>query len=171
MFRDGGIVAYPTEAVYGLGCDPLNADAVYRLLAMKQRPVHKGLILIASRLEQLLPYVRFEDDWAAQVKASWPGPHTWLLPAAPDLPYWINGGRDSVACRVTAHPLAAALCDRFGRAMISTSANRMGQPPARTPLQVRLRCPDVDLVLHGPLGNLERPTPIRDARSGTQIRA
>jgi len=170
VIRNGGIVAYPTEAVYGLGCNPLDAAAVYRLLAIKHRPVEKGLILIASRLEQLLPFVRFDGDWTGQVEASWPGPHTWLLPAAPELPYWINGGRDTVACRVTAHPIAAALCEHVGHALISTSANRQGQRPARTPLQVRLRCPEVDSIVCGKLGGLENPTPIRDARSGAQIR-
>lgn len=168
--RNGGIVAYPTEAVYGLGCDPLNAGAVYRLLALKHRPVEKGLILIASDLQQLLPFVQFQGDWTAKVEASWPGPHTWLLPAAPELPYWINGGRDTVACRVTAHPLASALCEYVGHALISTSANRTGQRPARSPLEVRLRCPGVDTVVCGRLGDLDQPTPIRDARSGDQLR-
>ena len=169
--REGGIIAYPTEAVYGLGCDPLNAAAVHRLLALKRRPVEKGLILIASDLKQLLPFVHFQGDWTAQVEASWPGPYTWLLPAAPELPYWINGGRDTVACRVTAHPLASALCEYVGHPLVSTSANRAGQRPARSPLQVRLRCPGVDTILVGKLGDLAQPTPIRDARSGARIRA
>lgn len=168
--RQGAVIAYPTEAVYGLGCDPLNPRAVYRLLAIKQRPVEKGLILIAGRLQQLLPFVRFQGDWTSHVLASWPGPHTWLLPATPNLPYWINGGRDTLACRVTAHPLAAALCDHFGSALVSTSANQSRRPPARSALQVRLRCHGVDQVLAGPLGGLDRPTPIRDACSGTTLR-
>lgn len=170
VIRQGGVVAYPTEAVYGLGCDPLNPGAVYRLLALKHRPVDKGLILIADRLQRLLPFVRFQGEWTAQVETSWPGPHTWLLPAAPDLPYWINGGRKTVACRVTAHPLAAALCETAGGALISTSANRTGRPPARNPLQVRMRCPGADRILVGKLGGLDQPTPIRDAHSGARIR-
>lgn len=170
VIRNGGVVAYPTEAVFGLGCDPLNPAAVYRLLEMKKRPVEKGLILIASRLEQLLPFVRFEGDWTEKVKNSWPGPHTWLLPAAAELPYWINGGRDTVACRVTAHPIANALCEHVGHALISTSANRTGQRPARSPLEVRLRCPGVDHIVCGKLGDLDQPTSIRDARSGVQLR-
>lgn len=169
--RDGGIVAYPTEAVYGLGCDPLNPGAVMRLLRLKRRPVEKGLILIAGHLEQLLPFVRYRGPWTGQVEASWPGPHTWLLPAAPELPYWINGGRDTVACRVTAHPLAAALCEHVGHPLISTSANRTGQRPALSPLQVRLRCPGVNTIVCGPLGSLDRPTPIRDALTGARVRA
>jgi len=169
--RDGGVIAYPTEAVYGLGCDPLNPAAVYRLLEIKNRPVDKGLILIANRLEQLLPFVRFAGEWTGRVEKTWPGPHTWLLPASPELPYWINGGRDSVACRVTAHPLASALCRHVGHPLVSTSANRTGQRPARTPLEVRLRCPGVDAIVCGKLGDLDNPTPIRDAVTGSQVRA
>lgn len=170
VIRNGGVIAYPTEAVYGLGCDPLNPAAVYRLLEMKHRPVEKGLILIASRIEQLGPFIRPDGDGLARARQSWPGPHTWLLPAAPELPYWINGGRDTVACRVTAHPIASALCEHIGHALISTSANRTGQRPARTSLEVRMRCPGVDHIICGGLGDLETPTPIRDARSGAQLR-
>ncbi len=174
LLRRGGILAHPTEAVYGLACDPLDAGAVLRLLRLKGRPLEKGLILIAADWGQLRPYIALPDgttpDWLNAVLATWPGPYTWLLPAAQALPTWINGGGDRVAVRVTAHPLAAELCRHFGGALVSTSANRTGQPPARTPLQVRLRCPGVDLILHGATGGLDRPTPIRDALTGESIR-
>lgn len=170
VVHQGGVIAYPTEAVFGLGCDPLNASAVYRLLQIKQRPVEKGLILIASDIQQLSPYVVWEDDWAQTVIDSWPGPHTWLLPARDDLPYWINGGLPSVACRVTAHPIASALCEAADMALISTSANRAGQPPAMSPLQVKLRCPGVDRIVYGNLGGAQTTTSIRDARSGVRYR-
>ncbi len=174
LLRRGGILAHPTEAVYGLACDPLDAGAVLRLLALKGRPLEKGLILIAASLEQLRPFVRLPDAqppaWLEPVLASWPGPHTWLLPAAEGLPVWINGGSEKIAVRVTAHPLAAELCRHFGGPLVSTSANRSGRPPARTPLQVRSRCPGVDLILHGATGGLHRPTPIRDALTGERIR-
>jgi L-threonylcarbamoyladenylate synthase len=170
VIHQGGIVACPTEAVYGLSCDPLDPAAVTRLLSLKQRPVGKGLILIASDIEQLRPYALLHCKGMAAVQESWPGPVTWLLPARPGLPYWINGGRETVACRVTAHPLAAALCDAAGQALVSSSANRAQRPPARTALQVRLRCPGVDAILCGKLGRLQQPTPIRDLRTGQQIR-
>ena len=111
----GGIVAYPTEAVYGLGCDPLNRAAVYRLLALKRRPVDKGLILIASRFDQLRPFVQpVDDDVRQRLDDTWPGPNTWLLPARTDCPAWLRGRHRTLAVRVTAHPLAAALCDAWG---------------------------------------------------------
>ena len=171
VLREGGVIAYPTEAVFGLGCDPLNRDAVMRLLAIKRRPVEKGLILIASTFDQLLPFVVLpRPDLQQQLDASWPGPVTWLLPARPDTPRWLRGTHASLAVRVTAHPGAAALCNAFGGPIVSTSANILGRPPARTPLQVRLRCPGVDLVVNGPTGGLRRPTEIGDAVSGARIR-
>ncbi len=168
--RAGGVIGYPTEAVYGLGCDPWQAAAVDRLLQIKQRDISKGLILIASHLNQLLPLVDWQGDWTERVSASWPGPHTWLLPARPNLPIWLRGRHHRVACRVTAHPLAAMLCATVGHALISTSANRSGLPAARSALQVRRRCRGVDDILHGSLGGLARTTRIRDACTGERIR-
>jgi len=172
VLRAGGVIAYPTEAVYGLGCDPLNRTAVERLLAIKQRPVEKGLILVASRFDQLTPFVQVPDDTVMRrLRDTWPGPVTWLLPANPATPRWLRGRHASLAVRVTAHPLAAALCDAFGGPIVSTSANASGRPPARTALQARLRCPGVDLVVHGATGGLTRPTAIRDAYSGETLRS
>jgi L-threonylcarbamoyladenylate synthase len=169
----GGILAYPTEAVFGLGCDPGDAWAVERLLALKRRPVEKGLILIAADYVQLIPYVRpLPEPRMGEILASWPGPSTWLLPAAPDTPYWLTGNHDTLAVRVTAHPLAQALCRVWGGPLVSTSANPAGAPPARSPLQVRRYFGDrLELVLTGRLGASRRPTSIRDGRSGHLLRA
>lgn len=168
----GGIIAYPTEAVFGLGCDPRDGAAVGRLLALKSRAAQKGLILIAARLAQLQPFILpLAGDRRSEILASWPGPVTWVLPARPDTPAWLTGGRPSLAVRVTAHPLAAALCQVWGGALVSTSANRGGRPPARTALQVRRRLGrSVDLILAGACGPARRPTQIRDGRSGVLLR-
>ncbi len=167
----GKLVAYPTEAVYGLGCDPFNSDAVFRLLAAKRRPVHKGLILIAADPEQLNPLLRpLDPDLRRRVHASWPGPVTWVLSAHPLTPWWLTGGRRTLAVRVTDHPLAAELCRACGP-LVSTSANISGSRPARTALEARLRLgPAVDLVLPGAVGGLERPTEMRDGSSGRILR-
>lgn len=169
----GGVVAYPTEAVYGLGCDPLERAAVERVFALKQRPGDRGLILIAAELEPLLPFIRLPSvEMQGRILASWPGPFTWVFDAAPSAPDWLVGDRGSLAVRVTAHPLAAALCRACGMALVSTSANRSGLAPARSALRVRMQFGDrLDLVLSGATGGAARPSRILDARTGRILRA
>jgi L-threonylcarbamoyladenylate synthase len=171
--RDGGVIAYPTEAVWGLGCDPQDRKAVDRLLRLKRRNWRKGLILIADDFEQLWPYV--SDPLTSQHEpalASWPGPATWLLPASRHAPAWITGGRAQIAVRVTAHPVASALCRHYGGAIVSTSANRAHRLPLLTRLQVQRQFGRaLDYVVPGQLGGLERPTPIRDVVTGEVLRA
>ncbi|HET6654646.1 MAG TPA: Sua5/YciO/YrdC/YwlC family protein [Gammaproteobacteria bacterium] len=169
----GGIVAYPTEGVYGLGCDPLNPDAIDRLLGIKRRDAAKGFILIAAGRDQLAPYIEpLPAATEKQLAETWPGPVTWLLPAAPDVPDWLTGGRNTLAARVSAHPLVRALCDTCDQALISTSANLSGHPAAHSALTVRRRLGGaVDFILSGPLGGRTRPTEIRDAATGRIVRA
>lgn len=174
LLRDGAVVAYPTEAVWGLGCDPRDEAATLRLLALKQREVDKGLILIAAGEAQLSPFVDFESLSAPQrtrVRESWPGPNTWIVPASAEAPRWITGEHEGIAVRVTAHPGVVALCNAFGGAIVSTSANRAGQPAATAfhdldPAIVA----GVDAVQEGETGGLDRPSAIRDARSGQVLR-
>ena len=176
LIAGGGVVAYPTEAVYGLGCDPLNAEAVRRILAIKQRGEDKGLILIAAAFDALLPFVEALDEARmAEVLASWPGPNTWLLPARPDTPAWLTGVHDTLAVRVTGHPGAAALCRAWANlgsgALVSTSANLSGRPPVRTALATRLQLDTAPyLLVTGPCGRHPRPSTIRDGRSGRVLR-
>ena len=170
--RSGGIIAYPTEAVYGLGCDPYHEQAVRRLLALKRRPARKGLILIAADFAQLEPFLQPLSPFdRAQLAATWPGPHTWLSPARPTTPSWLRGQHDTLAVRVTAHPLAAALCRACGYPLVSTSANLSGRPPARSALAVRRQLGrQLDYILAGPVGGAAQPTTIRDLRTGLRIR-
>lgn len=171
--RAGGVVAYPTEAVYGLGCDPLNRTAFERVFALKQRPPTQGVLLIAADFAQVEMYIDPSTPAAALAlaRATWPGPHTWIFPRAANVPDWIAGSHAGIALRVTAHPLAAALCRAFGGAIVSTSANRHGEPPARTAAQVRAAFGgELAYILDGAVGGLERPTPIRNAVSGVEIR-
>jgi L-threonylcarbamoyladenylate synthase len=169
---EGGVVAYPTEAVYGLGCDPWSEDAVRRVLAVKRRPERKGLILIAADFAQLNPLVGpLDAPRMADVLATWPGPVTWLLPARRCTPRWLTGSHATLAVRVTAHPLAAALCRAWGGALVSTSANLNRRPPARTALEVRQRLGRaVDFVLNGACAGRDRPSTIMDGLTGTVIR-
>lgn len=169
----GGIIAYPTECVYGLGCDPSNPVAVERLLTLKNRPADKGLILIGAHMEHILPYI--EPPSAEQQKrlqTTWPGPVTWLIKAQAQVPIWLKGEHDSIAVRLTAHPVAKQLCETAGQALISTSANKTGQSPAKSALKVRQYFgSQLDYILSGPLGNLSKPSIIKDLESGIIIRA
>ena len=173
--RAGGVVAYPTEAVFGLGCDPRRRDAFDRLLAIKQRPLAQGVLLIGAAFAQLEPYLDLSAvprEAIGRAQATWPGPHTWIFPRAADAPAWISGSHATIAVRVTAHEPAAALCRAFGGAIVSTSANRHGQPPARSAGEIRTELGElIDAILNGPLGGLERPTPIRDAITGASVRS
>lgn len=172
LLRDGAVIAYPTEAVYGLGCDPLNAQAVMRLLALKQRPIEAGLILIAADFAQLEPFLEpVPTPLRRKLSATWPGPVTWLLPARPEVPVWLRGQHATLAVRVTAHAGTVALCRSFGAALVSTSANPRGREPARSLLQVRRYFGDsLDYLLPGPLGGRQRPSEIRDAVTGRTLR-
>ncbi|MDH5631510.1 MAG: L-threonylcarbamoyladenylate synthase [Gammaproteobacteria bacterium] len=164
----GGIVAYPTEGVFGLGCDPCNVKAVKHLLRIKRRPASKGLILIASDPEQLKPFV---ETIPAKALATWPGPVTWILPARSSTPRWLTGKHDSIAVRVTAHPIAAALCKAYGGALVSTSANRSGQQPALTFRDAcrRFNTQEV-LVIPGQVQTPNRPSTIMDGKSDYRLR-
>lgn len=169
VIRQGGVVAYATEFCFGLGCDPFNERAVARLIRIKYRPPGKGLILIAAEAEQLTPLVASIPSRAA---ATWPGPYTWLLDPRPHLPPWITGTHPRVAVRITAHPQAGQLCRAAGMAIVSTSANRTGQRPARSYRDTLRRFgAAVDYVLPGRVGELDAPTPIRDAVTDEIVRS
>lgn len=172
--RNGGVIAYPTEGVWGLGCDPRDEAAVMRLLALKQRTVDKGLILIASDEAQLADFVDMSTLDAATrevVRASWPGPNTWIVPASSTAPRWITGSHDGIAVRVTAHPQVIALCNGFGGALVSTSANLASAPSPRCRDELDPRIvAGVDAVGPGETLGRALPSTIRDARSGALLR-
>ena len=168
----GGLIAYPTEAVFGFGCDPNNESAVIRLLQLKERSIDKGLILIAAHFDLLKPYIdlgathRLND-----IKATWPGPTTWLLPAHPSVSKLLRGNHSTIAVRVTDHPIAAAISEKAATALVSTSANKTGFEPAKTTLKVRQYFKHSDLAIaHGLTGGLSQTTKIYDATSGYRIR-
>ena len=173
--RRGGVIAYPTEAVWGLGCDPMNEAAVTRLLAIKQREVAKGLILIAAHEDQfdgLLDWEALPPDRAEDVYDSWPGPNTWIVPARGRVPKWVTGDHAGVAARVSAHPVVVALCEAFGGPITSTSANPAGAPPAYTRDRLdSALIADLDGVVAGETGGGGAPSTIRDARTGQVLRA
>lgn len=167
------VIAYPTEAVYGLGCDPDSEEAVRALLALKQRSWTKGLILIAAEYSQLSPYIddsKLDEQQRERIFARWPGPVSWVMPARPGTPDWLTGQFSTLAVRVSAYEPVRQLCLAFGKPLVSTSANLSGLQPARTAAEVRQQFgedfPLMDAKVEGRLN----PSEIRDALTGALIR-
>jgi L-threonylcarbamoyladenylate synthase len=168
----GGVIAYPTETVFGLGCDPFNAMAVLRLLDLKQRSIEQGLILIASEFAQLEPLLLpLSADIRNRILKTWPGPVTWALPCLPETPVWLRGSHQSLAVRLTSHPLARTLCETWNGPLVSTSANRHGTSPATSALGVRIAFDaELDYILHGKVAGSGKPSEIRDGLTGHVLR-
>lgn len=163
--RNGGVIAYPTEAIYGFGCDPFNSHAVFKLLSIKRRQPEKGLILVASDWDQIenltLPIA---PQLLSHVQSTWPGPNNWVFPASDLVPSWIKGHHDTIALRISAHPIVRELCDRFCGPIVSTSANLEGQPPKRDFRTCSIAYKNsVDHIVNGKCGGQTNPCPIRDA--------
>lgn len=170
--KAGKVVAYPTEGVWGLGCDPDNPDALKALLALKRRDPAKGLIMIAAAVEQFRPWFEgLPSADVARMEASWPAPLTWLVPDNGRALALARGEHDRVAVRVTEHALAASLCTAFGGPIISTSANRASEPSALTLDDVQAAFGDeIELILDGHTGGRSSPSDIRDLESGEWLR-
>jgi len=170
--RLGGVIAYPTEAVFGLGCDPNNASGTALLLQIKQRSFEKGLILIAADFEQLRPFLAADITPTAQQMT--PAPVTWIFPAHPDVSPLLTGGRNTLAVRVSRHPQVQSLCSQLQHPLTSTSANLSGLEPCKSTQQVIDQFihhhPALAAVLDGPTGGQLNPTEIRDSISGKILR-
>ena len=171
--RDGGIVAYPTEAVWGLGCDPYNQSAVNKLLSLKQRSVSKGLILVAADIDQLAGLLSpLSDCERLKLQATWPGATTWVIEDNNQLfPSWIKGQYSTVAVRVSAHPVVEALCSVFGGVLVSTSLNAYGMPHATSQSQAQAYFgASVDCYLAGSIGDNQQPSSIYSLSTGDVLR-
>ena len=168
ILKSGGVVAYPTEGVFGIGCLPDNVHAIERVLTIKQRDPSQGLILIAANAGQL-------DHWIAddcQLPANDETPITWIVPASAAVPPWIKGRHPGLAVRIISHPVAAALCIAAGSALVSTSANTSGREPAASIHVLRRQFSTlVDYIVPGQCGPSIGPSEIRDLSSGKTLRA
>jgi len=151
LLRTGGVVAFPTETVYGLGADAENADAVRRVYAIKGRPPGHPVIVHVADAEQL-------DVWAREIPQSartlaqrfWPGPLTFVLKRTPRASDMLTGGQDTVAVRAPSHPIAQEILRRFGGGVIAPSANRFGTVSATRAEHVAADLGSaVDLIVDG----------------------
>lgn len=175
VLQRGGVIAYPTEAVYGLGCDPKNLVAITKLLKLKQREKEKGLILVAENFEQLKPYLQpLEKEIEKKILDSWHDSKsaiTWLVPVNETTSDYLKGQFDTLAVRVSHHPVVKALCDKFKGAIVSTSANISTQEAARTSHQVKdIFENKIDLIIDGETDFNAQPSEIRDALTNKIIR-
>lgn len=174
----GKIIAYPTEAVWGLGCDPYNKNAIKRLISLKERDSTKGLILVASRLEHCREMLtelsdehlrKLEDSTAKSVSTD--RATTWLIPANNNVPIGVRGGHKSFALRISKHPTIVALCEAFKLPIISTSANPSGERPASTLNEARAFFGDaISNYIVGELGLQKAPSEIRDLITNEVVR-
>jgi len=170
VIKSQGVISYPTEAVFGLGCDPLSETAVKKILQLKRRPVEKGLILIASNIEQLEALTDLSPDDRNKISRH-SSPVTWLVNKSTLTPLWISGRHTKVAIRVSQHPVVQALCNEVRTAIVSTSANPAGLKPASTLLQVRQYFPaQLNFYLPGNTGDLQQVTPILDIETTQTVR-
>lgn len=172
--QQGGVIAYPTEHCFGLGCDPDNEAAVNKILAIKQRDVSKGLILIAADYSQLLPYIaddQIPQDKRFAVLSKWPGPYTLLLPAKSTTPEYLTGRFETLAVRVTDHPVARQLCRDFGKPLVSTSCNLAGEPAYIEPEDVtNAFAESLDFIVKQPCGGRDKPSTIINPLTGETYR-
>lgn len=170
--KKGGIIAYPTEGVFGLGCDPFNKKAVLRLLKIKERPIEKGLILVGASQQQFesLALDLSKTDWE-KINQIFEVPCTWLVPASPKVPIWIRGLHNSVAIRIIQHPIAQKICEFFQNPLVSTSANKTGSPPCLTVKTVRQVFQDkIDLIVEAETLGLNKPSRMIDLLTGKILR-
>lgn len=170
--HEGYLIAYPTEGVYGLGCDPTNPHAIQSLLNLKKRTQAKGLVIVSDRLDRVFPWIQpLSPLMVNRVLPTWPGPTTWLLPATKTVTPLLRGDSGALAVRITAHPLTRRLCEQARTALVSTSANISGQQPYTKAEDVKTALGHgLHFVLPGPLGFLSGPTEIRDGLTGQRIR-
>lgn len=170
--RAGGVIAYPTEGVYGLGCDPHNQAALQRIIDLKGRDSHKGFIIVASSQDQLARFMApVQAAWQTQFDQAWPGPVTFIVPAIDGISGLLSGYRDSMAVRVSNHPIVRDLCTLYDGALVSTSANRSGREALRSAAEVQIEFGDgIDVVIDAPLGGLTTSTTIIDVKTGSRLR-
>ncbi len=167
----GAVFAYPTDTIWGFGCHPLVVAGVVRILAIKRRPAAKGLILLTSRLDYVVPFVAVDAAIRDALARPAAQPTTYLVPASADCPSWLTGTHPTLAVRVTDHPLIERLCDAIEAPLVSTSANRAGGPTVRNYLQARRRFgAELDFVIPGYAAGSGRPSTIKSLADGAIIR-
>ena len=173
VIRQGGVIAHPTEAVWGLACDPFNPQAIATILRLKKRPVSKGLILISGVSEHFEPLLEpLSDVLQTRFYAPQNHPSTWLVPDIENqVPKSVKGQHDTVAIRVVDHSELTDLTRLLGHPIVSSSANPAGMEPALSKLRVHQYFSNrLDYILPAKLGGFTRPSIIRDLQTANTVR-
>ena len=169
-FKDQ-IFAYPTEGVWGIGCNPFSEKAVKKLILLKKRPKNKGIIILGGSMEQLTPFTEHLDEkLKKRMYSKWPGPHTWLVSSSSRTPKWLLGPTGLIALRLSSHKTVIKLTETLGMPICSTSANLSGNEPAKDSNEIRTFFKDKVLIIEGELGSLKKPTPVQDLESKEWLR-
>lgn len=172
--KQGGVIAYPTEAIYGIGCIPSNEKALCRVIKIKARDINKGMILIAHDFALFEKYIAMEEISSVDLtfmKQYWFKPYTFIVPAKPDVSFYLKGNHTTIAIRVTSHPLIKSICELVGEPLVSTSANKSKEEPCKTYEESLARMGNlVDLVIDGETLGYSKPSTIIDLKSKQIIR-
>lgn len=170
QYLKGGVLNYPTESCYGLGCKPSDPNGLKRILRIKGRPQHKGMIVIAHEMAQLKGLIEpLSDEDVRILKQFWPGPFTFLLPASKKVLPLLRGKHRTLAVRITNHPVAASICKQVG-ALVSTSANKAGCPSIKSARNGRKVFGQKVLTIADRIGKYSQPSTIIDFSSGKVLR-
>ena len=171
LYLNHGIFGHPTEGVWGLGCNPFSQRAVKNLFSAKNRPKNKSFIILAGHQNQIDTFLAELSEFdLKKTFEKWPGPHTWLIPAAKKVPSWLIGDTGLVALRLSNHSKVIEVTKELGGPICSTSANLSGEPPAKTKLEMKkIFGPDL-FIVDGELGKLNKPTPVQELITGKWIR-
>ena len=169
--KSGEVIGYPTEAVYGIGCDPWNQSSVEKIAKIKGRKKRQTFLMVASSIDQLTDLIDI-SRLSPQVTSSWPGHTTWLIKAKDNVPYWLQDEQtNKVGIRISNHPLVRELCNEFGKPIISTSANISGKEEIKNQQEfMRTFSSDINYLVDGDLGDYDKASMIIDMETNRKIR-
>ena len=169
--KSGEVIGYPTEAVYGIGCDPWNQSSVEKIAKIKGRESSQTFLMVASSIDQLRDLIDI-STLSRQVTSSWPGHTTWLIKAKENVPYWLQDEQtNKVGIRISNHPLVIELCNAFGKPIISTSANVSGKEEIKNQQEfIRTFSSDINYLVDGDLGDYDETSVIIDMETNKKIR-
>jgi len=169
--KSGEVIGYPTEAVYGIGCDPWNQSSVEKIAKIKGRESSKTFLMVASSIDQLTDLIDI-STLSRQVTSSWPGHTTWLITAKENVPHWLQDEQtNKVGIRISNHPLVRELCNKFGKPIISTSANISGKEEIKNQQEfMKTFSSDINYLVDGDLGDYDKASMIIDMQTNKKIR-